>query len=93
MERDGGCEAGPEHDVWPFTLDVLAAVDYARRHEDRYVCDISCFSCGPDAILHHRLRTELEGQPFCFLEIDSHTGQYSTPIYNTNQDNLLVMEE
>ena len=62
-----------EHDPWHFTQDVLAAVDYARKHEDRYVCDISCFSCGPDAILHHELRTQLEGQPFCFLEIDSHT--------------------
>jgi predicted CoA-substrate-specific enzyme activase len=62
-----------EHDVWHFTQDVLAAVEYARKHDDRYVCDISCFSCGPDAILHHRLRTELEGQPFCFLEIDSQT--------------------
>jgi predicted nucleotide-binding protein (sugar kinase/HSP70/actin superfamily) len=62
-----------EHDVWHFTQDVLAAVDYARSHEDLYVCDISCFSCGPDAILHHRLRSQLEGQPFCFIEIDSHT--------------------
>ena len=62
-----------EHDVWHFTQDVMAAVDYARGHADRYVCDISCFSCGPDAILHHRLRTQLEGQPYCFLEIDSHT--------------------
>ena len=62
-----------EHDVWHFTQDVLAAVDYARKHADLYVCDISCFSCGPDAILHHRLRTQLEGQPYCFLEIDSHT--------------------
>jgi predicted CoA-substrate-specific enzyme activase len=62
-----------EHDVWHFTQEVLAAVDYAQKHEDRYVCDISCFSCGPDAILHHRLRSQLEGQPFCFLEIDSHT--------------------
>ena len=62
-----------EHDVWHFTQDVLAAVEYARTHDDLYVCDISCFSCGPDAILHHRLRTQLEGQPYCFLEIDSHT--------------------
>ena len=40
---------------------------------DRYVCHMSCFSCGPDAINHHRMRRELDGQPFCFLEIDSHT--------------------
>src|SRR5208283_3376510 len=62
-----------ERNVWHYTQDVMSAVEYARRHGDRYICDISCFSCGPDAITHHRLRRELEGRPFCFLEIDSHT--------------------
>jgi len=62
-----------QRNVWHYTQTAMAAVEYARRHGDRYVCDISCFSCGPDAIIHHRLRRELEGQPFCFLEIDSHT--------------------
>jgi predicted CoA-substrate-specific enzyme activase len=62
-----------EYDVWHFTQDVMAAVEYSRQHPDRYICDISCFSCGPDAVMQHRLRHELEGQPFCFLEIDSHT--------------------
>ena len=51
----------------------MSAVEYARSHDNRYICNISCFSCGPDAIIHHRLRRELEGLPFCFLEIDSHT--------------------
>jgi len=59
--------------VWHHTQRVLAAVDYVRDRDDLYVCALSCFSCGPDAIIHHRLRLELEGRPFCFLEIDSHT--------------------
>ena len=62
-----------ERNVWHYTQNVIAAAEYARRHPDRYVCNLSCFSCGPDAIIQHRLRRELEGQPFCFLEIDSHT--------------------
>ncbi|MBZ5626554.1 MAG: acyl-CoA dehydratase activase-related protein, partial [Acidobacteriia bacterium] len=62
-----------EHNVWHYTQNVMAAAEYARRHDGRYICNISCFSCGPDAIVQHRLRHELEGQPFCFLEIDSHT--------------------
>ncbi|MBI4877511.1 MAG: hypothetical protein HY822_23015 [Acidobacteria bacterium] len=61
------------HNVWHFTHSVLAAAEHARRSPDRYLCDLSCFSCGPDAMMHHRLRRELEGRPFCFLEIDSHT--------------------
>jgi predicted CoA-substrate-specific enzyme activase len=59
--------------VWHYTQSVMAAVEYARRRHDRYICNLSCFSCGPDAITYHRLRHELDGQPFCFLEIDSHT--------------------
>ena len=62
-----------EHSVWHYTQDVISAVEYTKCHGNRYVCNISCFSCGPDAITHHRLRRESEGRPFCFLEIDSHT--------------------
>jgi predicted CoA-substrate-specific enzyme activase len=62
-----------ERDVWHFTQRTFSAVEYARQHEELYVCALSCFSCGPDAIAHHRLRHEMEGEPFCFLEIDSHT--------------------
>ena len=62
-----------QRNVWHYTQDIMGAVEYARRRTNRYVCDISCFSCGPDAINHHRMRRELDGQPFCFLEIDSHT--------------------
>ena len=62
-----------EHNVWHYTQNVIAAAEYARCHDGRYICNLSCFSCGPDAIIQHRLRRELEGQPFCFLEIDSHT--------------------
>jgi len=62
-----------ERNVWHYTQDVISAVEYAKRHDNRWICNLSCFSCGPDAITQHRLRRELEGRPFCFLEIDSHT--------------------
>jgi predicted CoA-substrate-specific enzyme activase len=62
-----------ERNVWHYTQNTMTAAEYARSHDQRYICNISCFSCGPDAINQHRLRRELDGQPFCFLEIDSHT--------------------
>lgn len=62
-----------ERNVWHYTQSVMAAAEYALHHNHRYICSISCFSCGPDAIIQHRLRRELDGRPFCFLEIDSHT--------------------
>jgi predicted CoA-substrate-specific enzyme activase len=62
-----------ERDVWHFTQRTFTAIEFARKHRDYYICALSCYSCGPDAIMHHRLRCELEGKPFCFLEIDAHT--------------------
>lgn len=62
-----------ERNVWRFTQVALSAIRYAKQRPDTYICFLSCFSCNPDAIIYHRLRHELEGQPFCFLEVDSHT--------------------
>jgi predicted nucleotide-binding protein (sugar kinase/HSP70/actin superfamily) len=62
-----------EHNVWHYTQQAMAAVEHVRCRSDRDICNLSCFSCGPDAIIQHRLRRELEGRPFCFLEVDSHT--------------------
>lgn len=64
---------GIERNVWHYTQVTASAIDYAKRHDNTYVAILSCFSCNPDAIIYHRLRYELEGRPFCFLEIDSHT--------------------
>lgn len=62
-----------ERNVWHFTQVATSAIEYARQREDAYICILSCFSCNPDAVIYHHIRQELEGQPFCFLEIDSHT--------------------
>lgn len=62
-----------ERNVWHYTQQAMAAVEYARCRSDGYICNLSCFSCGPDAIAQHRLRRELEERPFCLLEVDSHT--------------------
>jgi predicted CoA-substrate-specific enzyme activase len=66
-------DAGEPRNVWAFTQQMLRAVAYAKRHPDVYVCLLSCFSCGPDASIYHLIRQELEGQTFCYLEIDAHT--------------------
>lgn len=64
----------PSHrgNVWAFTQQIERALAYAR-YPDVYVCLLSCFSCGPDASIGHLIRQELEGQTFCYLEIDAHT--------------------
>jgi len=62
-----------ERNVWYFTQMETNAIRYAKLHKDVYICFLSCFSCNPDAIIYHRIRSEMEGEPFCFLEVDSHT--------------------
>jgi predicted CoA-substrate-specific enzyme activase len=59
--------------VWHFTQQILNAVHYVNKYPNMYICLVSCFSCGPDASIYHIIRQELDGQTFCYLEIDSHT--------------------
>lgn len=61
------------HNVWRFTQQAMNAVAYAKRLPHMYVCLVSCFSCSPDASMHHLVRQELAGDMFCYLEVDSHT--------------------
>jgi len=59
--------------VWHFTRQIENAVAHVRKTPNRYICLVSCFSCGPDASIYHHFRRELAGRTFCYLEIDSHT--------------------
>ena len=62
-----------KRDVWHFTRQVENAVAHVRKNPNLHICLVSCFSCGPDASMYHRIRQELAGRSFCYLEIDSHT--------------------
>jgi predicted CoA-substrate-specific enzyme activase len=60
-------------DPWNFTQQIGNAVAYIKNYPNLFICFVSCFSCGPDAIMYHYIRRELAGHTFCYLEIDSHT--------------------
>ncbi|MBN1801164.1 MAG: hypothetical protein JW891_06625 [Candidatus Lokiarchaeota archaeon] len=62
-----------ERNVWTFTQKIENAIYHVQDDPNLYICLISCFSCGPDSIMYHHFRQELEGSTFCYLEIDSHT--------------------
>jgi predicted CoA-substrate-specific enzyme activase len=59
--------------VWRFTQEIDNAIQYVKKYPNLYICFVSCFSCGPDSIMYHHFRQQLEGHTFCYLEIDSHT--------------------
>jgi predicted nucleotide-binding protein (sugar kinase/HSP70/actin superfamily) len=60
-------------DPWHFTRQISNAISHVKKKQNLFICFVSCFSCGPDAVMYHRFRKELAGQTFCYLEIDSHT--------------------
>ncbi len=59
--------------MWYATQQMMNAVFYALQHPNINICLVSCFACAPDACMYHMVRRHLAGQPFCYLEIDSHT--------------------
>jgi len=64
---------GNKFNVWTYTQQIYNSLTYLKKNLNMYICFISCFSCGPDAIVYHLFRNELKGSIFCYLEIDSHT--------------------
>lgn len=59
--------------AWHFTQQITKAIAYAKKYSNIYICLVSCFSCIPDSSMQHIYRSELAGEAFCYLEIDSHT--------------------
>jgi predicted nucleotide-binding protein (sugar kinase/HSP70/actin superfamily) len=66
-------KAAHKRNVWSITQEINNAVEYVKKFPNFYICFVSCFSCGPDGTMYHHFRQKLEGQTFCYLEIDSHT--------------------
>jgi predicted nucleotide-binding protein (sugar kinase/HSP70/actin superfamily) len=62
-----------DSNIWNYTQQIVNAVHYSKYNPNVYICFVSCFSCGPDSIIYHSVNQELQGKPFCYLEIDSHT--------------------
>lgn len=59
--------------VWYFTQQITKAISYVKKYPNIYICLVSCFSCIPDSSMYHIYRSQLGGETFCYLEIDSHT--------------------
>jgi predicted CoA-substrate-specific enzyme activase len=76
--------------VWHFTQQMMNAVHHAKKNPNVHLCFVSCYSCLPDACVHHKIREELAGMPFCYLEMDSHTARLG---FDTRLDAFLEIIE
>lgn len=76
--------------AWHFAQQLMNAVHYAKKNPNVHLCCVSCFSCLPDASVYHKVREELRGVPFCYLEMDSHTARLG---FDTRLDAFLEIIE
>jgi len=68
-------ELSKEHPnmFWPFGQHILEPAQLIRRHPNLYAIFLTHHGCGPDSILSHYFREEMQGKPYLHLEIDEHS--------------------
>lgn len=68
-------ELAQEHPnmFWPFGQHILEPAQLIRRHPNLYAIFLTHHGCGPDSILSHYFREEMQGKPYLHLEIDEHS--------------------
>ena len=72
----------PGHDIdtsgeypnlyWPFGQHILSGAELIRQHPNLYAVYLTNHGCGPDTILAHLFREQMEGKPYLSLEVDEH---------------------
>jgi hypothetical protein len=58
---------------WPFGQHILEPAQLIRRHPNLYAIFLTHHGCGPDSILSHYFREEMNGKPYLHIEIDEHS--------------------
>lgn len=60
---------------WPFGQHLLTGARIIKNNKNLYPIYITNHGCGPDTILMHYIRNELEGKPYLHLEVDEHSSK------------------
>ena len=68
-------ELSKEHPnmFWPFGQHMIEPAQLIRRHPNLYTIFLSHHGCGPDSVLSHYFREEMQGKPYLHIEIDEHS--------------------
>lgn len=60
---------------WPFGQHILTGAKIIKNHKNLYAVYITNHGCGPDTILSHYVKKELQGKPYLHLEVDEHSSK------------------
>lgn len=58
---------------WPFGQHILEPAQLIRQHPNLYAVLLTHHGCGPDSILSHYFREEMNGKPYLHIEVDEHS--------------------
>lgn len=58
---------------WPFGQHILEPAQIVRHHPNLYAILLTHHGCGPDSIVSHYFREEMDGKPYLHIEVDEHS--------------------
>ncbi|MDO5518228.1 MAG: acyl-CoA dehydratase activase-related protein, partial [Clostridium sp.] len=88
-----------EHDnmYWPFGQHLLTGARVLKKYKNLYPVYITNHGCGPDTVLLHYMKKELEGRPYLHLEVDEHSSKVGVitriEAFVTSLDNYTEVEK
>ena len=58
---------------WPFGQHILEPARFIREHPNFHAVLLTHHGCGPDSVLSHFFREEMQGKSYLHIEVDEHT--------------------
>lgn len=58
---------------WPFGQHILEPTQIIKAHPNLYAILLTHHGCGPDSVISHYFREEMNGKPYLHIEIDEHS--------------------
>ncbi|AGF58557.1 putative CoA-substrate-specific enzyme activase [Clostridium saccharoperbutylacetonicum] len=60
---------------WPFGQHIIMGAKIIKNHKNLYPIYITNHGCGPDTILMHYFKKEMENKPYLHIEVDEHSSK------------------
>lgn len=58
---------------WPFEQHILEPAQLIKQHPNLYAVLLTHHGCGPDSVISHYFREEMDGKPYLHIEVDEHS--------------------
>jgi predicted CoA-substrate-specific enzyme activase len=58
---------------WPFGQHILEPAKFVKQQPNLYAILLTHHGCGPDSVVSHYFREEMNGKPYLHIEVDEHS--------------------